>query len=91
MCAVDLWALGDAGRPADIPFTITRAAGFFLSRHFSAMQLFRAGFVGASCSLVLVGLAGPTNSSILLWGGTALFGFASDRASPTLWGWPVSG
>ena len=54
-----------------VPFTITRTSGFILSRHFSSIELFRAGYVGSILSLVLIGFA---NTPTTLWTGTALFG-----------------
>ena len=54
-----------------IPFTITRTCGFILSRHFTSIELFRAGYCGAMLSLILIGFA---NTPTALWIGTASFG-----------------
>ena len=64
---------------ADVPFTITRFSGFILSRHFTSIQLFRIGFVGATLSLCAIGFA---DSPTALWTGTAIFGMCCGTGSP---------
>jgi len=57
-----------------VPYTATRAGGYLIDRVFKSVQLFRISFVGSLVSLAVVGLAGATRSTTLLWLGTGAFG-----------------
>jgi hypothetical protein len=81
-CMGQLASSGPAQRPPP-PLAAVRTFGFVLTRRFSAIEMLRYSWSSAMACLVLIGVAGASGSSPLLWAATGMFGFCCGPLWPS--------